>query len=288
MFQITNEVLTVEIISKGAELQSIFNRQTGLEYMWTAGEAWPKKSPVLFPIVGELRNKQYQYKGNIYHLGRHGFARDMEFAVTEQSESAITFSIHDNEETRKVYPFHFSFSVRYSVYKNNLQVAYTVKNEGKELMYFSLGAHPAFKVPLVEGTSFEDYFLSFDKKENSNRWLLSNDGLIENKSTELLVETQKLPLKKSLFYEDALVLKDLKSTNISLLSDKTSNGLSMSFEGFPYMGIWSKKDADFVCIEPWCGIADNVNATGELAEKEGIHSLAAKEIFTRSWSLQLF
>lgn len=288
MLQIANEILTVEIATKGAELQSVFNRTTGLEYMWSAEEVWPKKSPVLFPIVGGLKNNSYRYKGKSYALGRHGFAREMEFAVEQQEEDTVTFVLKDSAETVANYPFHFRFSIQYSIIGNRLAVKYDVSNTGDELMYFSVGAHPAFKVPLVDGTAFEDYFLAFDKLENSERWLLSDEGLIEDKTVPVLTNSQKLLLKKSLFYEDALVFKDLKSTHISLQSGKTSNGLTMSFEGFPYMGIWSKKDANFICIEPWCGIADSVNTTGELSQKEGIQSLQPNQVFTRKFDVAFF
>lgn len=288
MLQIANEILTVEITTKGAELQSVFNRQTGLEYMWSAEETWPKKSPVLFPIVGGLKNNNYQYNGKTYQLGRHGFARDKDFSVQDQSENAVVFALNDSAETLAVYPFHFNFFIRYSIEGNKLTVEYTIINKDDEVMYFSVGAHPAFKVPLVEGTSFEDYFLAFDTVENSQRWLLSDEGLIEDKTVAVFNNTHKLPLKKSLFYEDALVFKHLRSTHVSLQSDKTSNGLTVSFEGFPYLGIWSKKDADFVCIEPWCGIADSVNASGQLQEKEGILSQQPNEIFTRKFEITFF
>ncbi|MGN6616652.1 MAG: aldose 1-epimerase family protein [Ilyomonas sp.] len=288
MLQIANEILTVEIATKGAELQSVFNRKTGLEYMWSAEEVWPKKSPVLFPIVGGLKNNTYQYKGKTYQLGRHGFARDKDFFVQDQSENAVVFAINDSTETIAVYPFQFNFFIRYSIDGNKLAVEYTVINKDDEVMHFSVGAHPAFKVPLVEGTSFEDYFLAFDTIENSERWLLSGEGLIEDKTVAVFNNTQKLPLQKSLFYEDALVFKDLESTNISLQSDRTSNGLTMSFEGFPYLGIWSKKDADFICIEPWCGIADSVHASGQLQEKEGILSLQPNGIFTKKLEISFF
>ena len=155
-------------------------------------------------------------------------------------------------------------------------------------MFFSVGAHPAFKVPIVEGTNFEDYYLFFDKKERAGRWPLSSEGLIELKPEPFLNDTDKLPLKKELFYKDALVFKHLNSSAISIKSDKTERGVIVAFEGFPYMGIWNAKDADFLCIEPWQGIADSVNATGNLLEKEGIIPLGVGKTFKTSWSIELF
>ncbi|HVI48397.1 MAG TPA: hypothetical protein VM802_26240, partial [Chitinophaga sp.] len=152
----------------------------------------------------------------------------------------------------------------------------------------SVGGHPAFKVPLINGTTYEDYYLHFNKEENAGRYPLSPGGQIELTTIPLLQHTQELPLKKSLFYEDALVFKQLQSTAISIRSNHTSHGLTLAFEGFPYMGIWAAKDADFVCIEPWCGIADSVAATGKLEEKEGINRLAPAETFERTWTATFF
>jgi galactose mutarotase-like enzyme len=284
-----NNLLSVAISTKGAELQSIIHKDFGLEYMWSGDPRfWAKKSPVLFPIVGELKNSSYQYKGKSYELNRHGFARDMEFEVTEQDEDGIVFRLNSNEETFAGYPFQFSFSVRYKLDNNRLNVTYAVRNTGKEQMLFSVGGHPAFKIPLAHGTTFEDYFLELNHFENASRWPLSKDGLIESTPIQVMEHADKLPLKKSLFYEDALVFKYLISKSIYILSSKTSHGLKLNFTGFPYLGIWSARDADFVCIEPWCGIADSVNASGNLEDKEGINILMPAESFERTWHVELF
>ncbi|RAJ82043.1 galactose mutarotase-like enzyme [Chitinophaga dinghuensis] len=286
MIRLSNEKLTVDIAEKGAELQSIKRNDNSLEYMWSGDPAfWGKKSPVLFPIVGGLKNNSYHYNGQEYTLGRHGFARDMNFTVVEQGPDNVLFSLVATEETLKVYPFHFIFSIRYVLTDTKITVSYHVKNTGNEMMYFSVGAHPAFKVPVAEGSSFTDYYLHFSHTENAGRWPLSEKGLIEMEPTPLLNNTQKLPLEKSLFYEDALVFKHLASNQISIKSDLTSYGVTVQFDDFPYMGIWSAKDANFVCIEPWCGIADNVYTTSELAAKEGINALHPGQLFDRSWSV---
>jgi len=286
---IHNNELSVAISTKGAELQSIINKDFGIEYIWGGDAAfWGKKSPVLFPIVGGLKNNSYQYNGKNYQLPRHGFARDMEFAVTAQEEDSITFIHNSNEDTLAKYPFHFSFSLRYSLEKNKLSVSYIIENTGTENLLFSVGGHPAFKVPLIDGTVFEDYYLQFNKVENAGRWPLSKEGLIENFTTPVLENTDKLPLTQSLFYKDAMVFKHLESNSISILNNKNAHGLTVNFEGFPYMGIWNSGNANFVCIEPWCGIADSVNSTGKLEEKEGINSLAANAVFERTWSIALF
>lgn len=294
MHTLYNDILQVQISSKGAELQSIFNKQNGLEYMWSGDPAfWGKKSPVLFPIVGGLKNNCYRYEGKEYTLSRHGFARDMNFELTdtssaEQTGNSLTFSIASNEETLKNYPFHFRFSVQYTLRNNILDINFIVENTDEKELLFSVGAHPAFKVPLVDGTGYDDYYLLFNKTESAGRYPLSEGGLTQTTSEPVLANSDCLPLKKELFFNDALVFKYLQSDAISIASDKTKHGLKVSFLGFPYMGIWSAKGADFVCIEPWCGVADSVSATGDLSQKEGIEKLNPGDTFSRTYSIEVF
>lgn len=286
---ISNEILEVNIIQRGAELTSIVSKSTGLEYMWNADPAfWAKTSPVLFPIVGTLKNDTYYYEGKAYQLGRHGFAREKEFTVTAQTAASVTFTLVTDESTLKNYPFHFRFDITYEVINNTLSVTYKVLNTGNTELLFSVGGHPAFKVPLVEGTAYTDYYLQFEKKETTGRWPISKDGLIETKPASLLENTDRIPLSKELFLQDALVFKNLKSSKVSLKSSATSHGLLFDYTGFPFLGIWAAKNADFVCIEPWCGIADSVSTDQQLINKEGINKLDAGDAFERNWSVSLF
>lgn len=289
MYSISNNIISIQVANRGAELQSLYHKQHKLEYMWNADPLyWPKKSPVLFPIVGGLKNNTYRYKNKDYKLNRHGFARENDFELTEQTGTSLTFSLKSDEHTRLVYPFNFIFSVKYTLEENKLHISFIVDNNGEENMFFSVGAHPAFAVPLVDGTSYEDYYLKFSELESAGRWPLSNEGLIEDSSIPFLNNQDVLQLQKDLFYKDAVVFKHLKSNSISILSEKTSHGIAVTFDDFPYMGIWAAKDANFVCIEPWCGIADNVNVTGNLEDKEGIHTLSPKKEFIRSYTINVF
>ena len=290
MYEITNENLKITINPQGAEIVSIFSKKTQLDYLWNGDPAfWPKTSPVLFPIVGGLKGESYQYKGNTYHLGRHGFGRESIYEVTNQTETSITFTLTTNEVTFKAYPFQFKFEVTYEITDNQLNVTYRVENmDNKEDLLFSVGAHPAFKVPLVKDTVFTDYHLLFSEKETVGRYLIDKEGLIENTSTPLLRDSQTLPLTRELFNNDALVFKDLTSISISIVSPKTIHGLKVKFDGFPYMGIWQAPNADFVCLESWCGLGDTVNTTSQLNEKEGINTLEPGKVFNRTWSVEVF
>ncbi len=286
MYTIENEILKVIINPAGAELTSLFNKKNGLEYMWS-GDAkfWGKKSPVLFPIVGTVKDNKYILEGKTYELGRHGFAREKIFSVVEQSSSSIHFKLESDDDTLKVYPFQFNLSLIYSIEENSLSVTYLVENKDARDMYFSVGAHPAFNLPLVDDLMYEDYFLLFNKTENAGRWPISTDGLIEEAAIPLLQDTNELPLSKSLFYKDAIVLKHLQSDEVEVRSARHPAGLSFAFPGFPYLGIWAAKDAPFICIEPWCGIADSVVSNQDFTEKEGIVNLPAGESFDRTWSV---
>lgn len=275
--------------SKGAELQSIFHKQFELEYLWSADPAfWAKKSPVLFPIVGTLKNNQYTYQGKTYGMSRHGFARDKTFSVSQQTEDSITLSISSEASTLEVFPFLFRFSVTYTLHRDQLSVIYAIENTGTDKMFFSVGGHPAFKLPLTDNTTYSDYKLQFNKPEVAGRWPIDKDGLIEQQPLPLLQNTQVLPLNKSLFNHDAIVLKHLQSDEVRLVSSKTQHGLRFNFSGFPYLGLWAAADADFICIEPWCGIADSVDAGGEWPGKEGLIELGAGNTFEATWNASFF
>jgi galactose mutarotase-like enzyme len=260
-----------------------------MEYMWNADPSyWAKTSPILFPIVGTLRNDSFLYMGSFYTLSRHGFARDMIFNLVEQKGECATFQLLSNAITLEKYPFDFNLEVNYKIAEDVLEVSYNVHNTGSDTMYFSIGAHPAFKVPLTADTKFEDHFLQFSEIENAPRWPIDSLGLIMDKPTTLLENTSQLKLTHDLFSQDALVFKNLLSDKVSVKSDRHENGLDFYFEGFPYLGIWSYKNANFVCIEPWCGIADSVLHNQNLVEKEGIIKLSPSYSWTRSWKVRFF
>ncbi|MEP7279045.1 MAG: aldose 1-epimerase family protein [Bacteroidota bacterium] len=289
MFTIENAHLRVVAGSRGAELHSIFNKKAGLEYLWNGDPAfWAKQSPVLFPVIGALKNDGYFFNGQKYQLGRHGFARESEFSVSAHNGDALVFTLESSPATLAKYPFVFKFDIGYSLTETSLQVNYQISNTGGTPLYFSVGGHPAFRIPLVAGRSYSDYYLEFNHPEHAGRWPISKDGLIETVPVVLFNGTSRLPLTKELFQQDALVFKGLASNSVELKSDQDAHGLSFDFTGFPYLGIWAAKNADFVCIEPWCGIADSVDSDRQLVNKEGIHVLQAAKTFERTWSVTLF
>lgn len=289
MVTLENDKIKVAIKTKGAELDSLYSKDTRLEYLWSGDAAfWNKKSPILFPIVGTLKQNIYYYKNKAYTLSRHGFARDKEFSVTEESGVSATFSLKHDESTLLNYPFPFRLNVKYSVDADMLHVNYHVTNTGNDNMYFSIGAHPAFRVPLEKKLYYDDYYFEFEQIEDAYRWLISSEGLIEPNTVPFLINTNVLPITKELFRNDAIVFKYPNSTKIRLKSNKSPHGVEVNYPGFPFIGLWAAPNADFVCIEPWCGIADSTTSRQEFINKEGIQLLTAEQAFERTWTVRLF
>lgn len=278
---IQNQAIKAVIKTKGAELSLL--QKDGKNYIWEINsEFWNKTSPILFPIVGALKNGEYFHEGKVYKLSRHGFARDFEFEVIENSENAVVFSLKSNEETLKVYPFHFELQLSYILEGNKLMVKYEIINRSSEKMYYSIGAHPAFN---IDG-DFEDFSLIFDDEKDLETYKLEQD-LFSGKTEILKLNGNVLPLQYELFEEDALVFKNFATKSLTLAKNNESV-MKVSFPDFPYLGIWTKKDAPFICIEPWLGIADNANASGKIEEKEGIQILENNSKKQIAWSVELF
>ena len=286
MIKLANKNLSVAINEKGAELQSI--QLNGLEYLWQAdARFWAKHSPVLFPIVGELKDGKYIFNDKEYKLPRHGFARDKIFTANQTTPRSVVLSLQDDSETLAVFPFQFIFRIEYTINDTALSCSYYVENSGNSPMYFSVGGHPAFNVPLTRGLKYTDYVLEFNNDEILKSWLLEGGLLNENiESIELANKT--LFLKPELFYKDAMVLKRLNSNEIILRTSEDVHGLKFHFDNFPFFGIWAAKDAPFICLEPWCGIADNINHNYQLVHKEGINSLARGDNWQRTWHVEMF
>ena len=285
-----NEHLLVELKLLGAELTRIYSKTTKLEYLWEGdAEFWNRQSPVLFPIVGGLKDKKYVVDGVEYKLPQHGFARDSEFQIIEQEGDFVVLELLSSEETLKIYPFKFSLQITYRIDKNKLSVGYKVINKDSKEILFSIGGHPGFKCPLVNGTSFEDYYFEFPEVENPTQTFINIAiGLRKEKIAQVDLG-KKIHLKYDLFKNDALIYEGLKSTEVSLLSTKHQHGLKFSFTNFNYLAFWTKgKDAPFICIEPWCGIADSESGQNEFSEKLGVEKLAIDKTFDTEYSMEFF
>ena len=279
---ISNQQLTAIINPKGAEINSL-KSNTGTEYIWE-GDAkyWGKHSPVLFPIVGTLKNNSYLYEGQVHALSRHGFARDNTFNVKEQTEDSVTFSLLANDDTRRVYPFDFELELKYTLKGTTLNLDYIVTNKGDKPLPFSLGAHPAFALP----GNFESYSLHFEKEEPLVSTQLEDD-LLSDKTVDIPVQKGRLLLSYKLFENDALIFTLLQSRAVTIAQGDRSL-LRVSYPNFPHLGIWTKENAPFLCIEPWQGYSDAPDTKGNLIQKEGIVLLETGKIYTAGFSVEIF
>ena len=276
---ITNAFLTATVRESGAELCSLRGAD-GMEYMWGADPAiWGRHAPILFPVVGKLAEDRYVFEGEQYAMGQHGFARDMPFELVEEGADSLAYRLLPSPETRERYPFDFALFVRYRLEGNALKVGYEVLNEGAGTMPFSIGGHPAFALAWGEGDRVEDYFLEFEREESADTHTLDDDKLLSDVTRPVLRGERALPLRRDMFDHDALIFLDLQSERVSLCSPKHDRRLTVAFPGFPYLGIWAKPGAPYVCIEPWHGHVDPAGGDGLLVNKPGIMTLAPGERF---------
>ena len=274
---------------RGAELVSLVGTADGLEYLWSADPAvWGRHAPVLFPLVGRLPGDTYHYQGRDYRLPQHGFARDQEFAVRSHSATELVFGLRHDERTRAVFPFAFELTITYTLRGAQLSVRWDVHNPAPaQPLLFSIGAHPAVRCPLLPGERFEDYYFAFDHPVTLDRHLLAG-GLLTGETARVLTRGSELPLSYALFADDALVFKHYDFTRVTLRSRKSVRFVRFRFDGFPYLGLWTKgPGASFVCVEPWYGIASPAGAPGDLSEKEGILTLAPGQAFTATYSMEI-
>ncbi len=275
-----NEELKVTINPKGAEIISLIDKNDHTEYIWSGSkDIWGFNAPHLFPIVGTLKDNTLIVDDEKYHLNRHGFARTSTFRKIEAAPQQAIFEIRYDDEFLKVYPYKFEFQVIYHLKGRTLEILYKVINMDDKAIYFSVGAHPAFNVPLVKGENFEDYSIEFQYDEELVAHQISEEGLFNGVSTKIPTIKQELKLEKSLFERDALVFKDIKSRSVLLKSKVGSKTVKVEFPHFNYLGLWTKADAPFICIEPWLGCSDTEGEFKDIKQKEGIQSVEKGHVF---------
>lgn len=282
-----NDKLKVTINHFGAELSSLFNKETGEEYMWNADEKfWKRSAPVLFPFVGSLKNKEFLYDGKAYPMGQHGFARDMEFSFVSNSGTECWFSLSSDDSTYEKYPFAFTLEIGYKLDGDTLKVIWKVVNEDEKDMYFSIGGHPAFMCPIGDKGKQTDYFIEFDTDKDLTYSKLSENGLVYKKDAILKTDGGKLKIDEHLFDEDALVVEGEQAHVVSLCRPDGERYLTVKFDA-PLFGLWSPagKGAPFVCIEPWYGRCDSEEFSGTLEQREYGHTLEAGEEFEVSYDI---
>ncbi len=299
MIKLENEYLQVEIQEHGAEIKSVLDVQTNIEYIWQADpEYWGRSTPILFPIVGKLTDDSVLVDGASYSMGQHGFARDMAFNCVEQTEAKAIFELLATEETRKKYPFEFKLRIHYTLIEREVLIQWEVFNPATEVkLPFSIGAHPAFNTTLFDADHIEDYYFEFDREIDFNAWKLNEHGRFGDEVVHL-GKSDSLRLSPELFEHDALVFKTIDFQRISLKNMRNVHGLTMYLQNFtfkdekPLIGLWSPYktggNLPFVCIEPWFGHADTEGGPFNIYQKPGIIVLEPEETFTTEYAIEFY
>ncbi|MBK5239996.1 MAG: aldose 1-epimerase family protein [Clostridium sp.] len=289
MNKLENSNLIIEINEHGAELNKLFSKKHNIDFLWSGdSKYWGRKSPVLFPIVGRLKDNETIIEDQIYNMNQHGFARDCTFKLINESTSSITYSLIANEETTKKFPYNFELLISYKLKENSIEVVWNVKNNDSKTMYFSIGAHPAFNVPFNSGEDLEDYYLAFKTDKDVEKYTFQIPYIKEKNKVKV---PKDIFIKPELFVNDALVYSGIDE--VALKSRNNDIALTISLKDFPFVGIWSpfyketSTMAPFICIEPWYGIADLMDTTKVFKNKLGVNKIEIGEEFNASYEITI-
>lgn len=301
MQTIVSDKLIVQINPQGASLWSIKEKaasdpaascgaEQGNEYLWQGDHKyWADKAPNLFPYIARMTNKHYILDGKEYEMDIHGFAKDSLFEVIEVREDAVTLRLKDSEETYKQYPYHFLLDITYKVNDNKLDIIFHVENQDDKVMYFGIGGHPGFNVPMEEGLGFEDYCLEFTQEGQPKRVSFSPDCFVEGEPVDFALEAGRvLPLHHDMFDDDAIILTDMYN-QVTLKSDKGSKAVRVTYPDMKYLGFWHRPhtDAPYVCIEPWSSLPSRKGIVEDLATQPGLMKLEAGGVYDNTWSIEI-
>lgn len=271
-----NENLSVCVKPFGATLTSVHSAKSGKEFLWQGDERiWAGQSPILFPIIGRLLDDTCRIDGKPYSIIRHGLARHRDFALIKAFDNGLLFLQESDDETLKSYPFAYRLFVRFILSGNQLTVTHTVENPNARTMYFSIGAHPAFNCALGDR-------LVFEKAETLNSLRIDTDSLLTDAHDRILTDSRELPITEHLFDRDALIFENVRSDFVTL-ERQDGSAVRFHFGKAPFLAVWAKPAAPFVCIEPWYGVNDGYTPTADFSEKRGIVALPAGERFSFSW-----
>ncbi|MBO5111154.1 MAG: aldose 1-epimerase family protein [Clostridia bacterium] len=290
IYSIENEILSVSADTKGGELASVKRKDTGIEYLWQGDAAyWTGRAYNLFPICGRLTEGKYTYRGQTYEMGSHGFVRNSQMTLVEQTERSMTFRLTDSAETMAQYPFSFVFDVTYTLVENKLIHRFTVKNTGDDELLFTLGGHPGFNLPLGDDVPFEDWYLEFDAPCKPEYIVFSAACLCDGYAPYALKDDCVMPLRHDLFDNDAIFLKDT-AKGVTLKSDRSTHGVHVAYPDMTHVGVWHKPktDAPYVCIEPWYGVPSDDGVIDDFSTKRGMLRLLPGETYSTDMEIILF
>jgi galactose mutarotase-like enzyme len=277
-FTLSNASLNASARTLGGELTSLKD-PGGTEYIWQGDPAfWSGQNPILFPIVGSLKEGRVDIHGKPFEMGRHGFARQSEFSAAEQGPDYIVLELRESPETLARYPFPFLLQVRHQLLENGFSTTFAVENPGPDPLPFCIGAHTAIRCPLFEGERFEDYELIFDQPEDADTLLLTPQGLLRDGGAEPMLRGGTVTLDYQTFRRlDTLIFQGLRSKSVSLRHKATGRGVSLDFRDFPMAAFWTKPGAPYLCLEPWHGCAAYTGESGRFQDKPHVLTLAPGE-----------
>ena len=291
IYEIKSGNISAKFDSVGAQMKSL--QKDGKEYIWQGSpEFWDDSAPLLFPVVGRLKDGVLTIDGKDYAMPMHGFARSTDMPVLEQTESSITFLLESDEETKKVYPWEFRFTVTFAIEGETLATRFTIENKDEKKMFFGLGGHPGFHLPMEDGAAYDDYLLKFEKEEPlySNHIDMVAIEICAEKKDLVLDGGNILPVSRSLFDNEAMIFEDIKSRYVDLVHKDSGKGVRFAYGNFPILAFWSTtapKEGPFICMEPWYGMGYRDNEDSKVENKYGLQILKSAEVFKDEFSITI-
>lgn len=291
MITIKNDYLEAQFDPKGAEISKLIGMQDGLNYMWKQDPClWGHSAPVLFPIVGALKNGTCRIDGKEYHMNQHGFSRNTEYEVYEHDDTHVVFHLSSSDEIKKMYPYEFDLYVTYTLVDNKLKAEFRVENHNEDVIYFQIGGHPAFACPFIEGEDANDYYIEFEQNETVNQKIIDVERKGMSHETKRLFDNERhFFVRQAMFDNDAVVVPHFKSRYVSLKSLTNNKSLNFYMNGFDHLGLWTSKHVGgLLAIEPWVGHTDYVDFEGDFKDKESAVALKKGETFNCEFAVEIF
>ena len=280
VYSAENSKFTLAVKEMGAELNSLKSKETGIEYIWNGNtDIWYGQSPILFPIIGRLLDDKYTLNGKEYSMDKHGIVRKKPFTLVEKTENSLTFVQTDDDESITKYPYKFELKVKFQLTEKGLRVTHTVKNNNDSVMYYSFGAHPAFNCQIGD-------YLEFNKDTSLETERIDHESILIDEKFPIEMDGNKVVLTKDLFVDDALILSSFDSDSISIKSNSHDRIIKFDFDS-PFLGIWAKPNAPYVCLEPWWGVNDSYNKVSDFSEKRGIMALEPNSSKEFTWEVSI-
>lgn len=284
-FLLENDQFAISASKAGAELQSIYDKRQSLEILWQGdSQYWGRRAPILFPIVGRLKDDKLIHHNQAYSMTQHGFARDSEFELLYHDDTQLEFRLKSDAESLQHYPFTFELIISYVLENNIFTINHVIRSGAENDLPFSIGGHPAFNWPLIAGVDKTQHYIEFECTDTNHIRQLKG-GLLMPERIVSPVKEHKLALNDDLFANDALIFDDLKNRVVSYRAGE-KYALKFRFQDFPQFGLWTKPGAPFVCLEPWYGYASPVDFDGEFSIKPGILRLPAHGEVQLAYSIE--